>query len=316
MVLILVITKFLVMFTLGKFFQCSLRDNLMISMTLAQGGEFCFVLLSYALQEQILPAIMVKELVAVVALSMLLTPLIMLFYEKILEPRLIDKNTLSESDVVNQKNPVLIAGFGRFGQVVGRFMSANGIGTTVLDIDANQVESVRKFGFKVFYGDGQRLEVLNQAGLMHVKVLVIAIDEVETALKIAEMVRLAYPKIKVLIRVRNRMNVYHALKQDITFDNIYRETFDSALHMATDVLRELGIEEQKALCSAKKFRKIDEQQLMNMYSIYKDNEEMSDNYITQVRKHVAELENILNSDREIVVTSSSPASPDKHSAKE
>lgn len=304
MVVILVIAKFTVMFSLSKFFRCSLRDNLMIALTLAQGGEFCFVLLSYSLQEHILSEVLVRELVAVVALSMLLTPLIMLIYEKFIEPKFIIEQVVGESDAINQENPVLIAGFGRFGQVVGRFMSANGIGTTVLDIDANQVESVRKFGFKVFYGDGQRLEVLNQAGLMHAKVLVIAIDDTEASLQIAAMVKQAYPKLKILLRVRNRMNIYHALNQDIAFDNIYRETFDSALHMATDVLTELGIDEQKAVCSAKRFRKIDEQQLMKMYPLY-SGEKVSDDYISQVREHVKELENILNSDREVVSKTSS-----------
>lgn len=299
MVIILIAAKFMVMFILGWFFQCKIRDNLMISMTLAQGGEFCFVLLAYALQEQILSAVIVKELVAVVALSMLLTPLIILFYERILEPRLTAQNSTGESDVVKQDNPVLITGFGRFGQIIGRFMIANRIGTTVLDIDANQVESVRKFGFKVFYGDGQRLEILNQAGLMHAKVLVIAIDDVEASLKIAEMVRQAYPKMEILLRVRSRTNVYRALQQGVPFDNIYREVFDSALHMATDVLKKMGIDEKKALCSANKFRQIDEQQLIKMYSLYKGSE-LTDSYINQVRQHIAELDNVLNSDREIV----------------
>lgn len=295
LVVLLVVVKFSVMLILGKFFQCKLRDNLMIAMTLAQGGEFCFVLLSYALKEQILSAILVKELVAVVALSMLLTPLIMMFYEKILEPRFIPGVVNGESDVVEQNNPVLIAGFGRFGQVVGRFMIANGIGTTVLDIDANQVESIRKFGFKVFYGDGQRLELLNQAGLMHAKIFVIAVDDPDTGLEIAAMVKQAYPNMKIFLRIRNRTNVYQALRQDIAYDNLYRETFDSALHMATDVIKELGIEENKALCSANKFRKIDEDVLMRMYTQFDG--EMDDNYISYVRAHVKELEGILNSDR-------------------
>jgi monovalent cation:proton antiporter-2 (CPA2) family protein len=298
MVILLIVVKFCVMYTLGKFFQCRLRDNLMIAMTLAQGGEFCFVLLSYALQERILSAILVKELVAVVALSMLLTPLIMLFYEKILEPRFISDVVNGESDVVEQNNPVLIAGFGRFGQVVGRFMLANGIGTTVLDIDANQVESIRKFGFKVFYGDGQRLELLNQAGLMHAKIFLIAIDDADTALNMAAMVRQAYPNMKILLRINNRTNVYQALRQDIAYDHVYRETFDSALHMATDVLKELGIEENKALCSANKFRQIDKDVLIHMYTQF--NGEVDEGYISYVRAHIKELEGILNSDRSIV----------------
>src|SRR6185437_11738099 len=178
------------------------------------------------------------------------------------------------------------------------FMLANGIGATILDIDANQVESIRKFGFKVFYGDGQRLELLNQAGLMHAKVLVVAIDDEDAALNIAAMVKQAYPNIKIFLRIRNRTNTYQALRQNIAFDHIYRETFDSALHMATDALKELGIEENKAICSAKKFRKIDEDQLIRMYPQFDG--KYSEDYMSQARAHTKELEGILNSDREVI----------------
>lgn len=298
LVILLVSVKFIVLFALGKIFNKSLRDNLLISMTLAQGGEFCFVLLSFAAQEEILSINLTRELVAVVALSMLITPLIMLFYEKILEPRLLKNKIAGESDVVEQDNPVIIAGFGRFGQVVGRFMVANGIGTTVLDIDANQVETVRKFGVKVFYGDAKRIEVLNTAGLSKAKVLVLAIDDTEAALKIAGMVHHAHPKIKILIRVRNRTNVYDALHQGILFENIYRETFDSALSMASDTLQALGIDAKKANCSALKFKKIDQENLLKMLDLY--NGKMNDDYITQAREHNKELENILIADQKIV----------------
>ncbi|MCC2625773.1 MAG: Kef-type potassium/proton antiporter, family [Burkholderiales bacterium] len=301
MVALLVAVKFCVMYILGNFFQCKLRDNLLIAMTLAQGGEFCFVLLSYALKEQILPAVLVKELVAVVALSMLLTPLIMLFYEKVLEPRFIAGFVEGEPDVVEQNNPVLIAGFGRFGQVVARLMLANGIGTTVLDIDANQVESVRKFGFKVFYGDGQRLELLNQAGLRHAKILVVAIDNTEVAVNIVAIVKQAYPDIKILLRVRSRTDVYDGLKNGVKFEHVYRETFDSALHMATDALRELGINEEMALSSAKKFKKIDEDELIRMYKEFGGQRLDDGDYVSQVRAHIKELEGILSSDRDVLV---------------
>ena len=299
LVALLVAVKFAVLFILGKIFHKPLRDNLMISMTLAQGGEFCFVLLSFATQEEILSTNLTRELVAVVALSMLITPLIMLFYEKILEPHLLKDKIIGESDIVDQDNPVIIAGFGRFGQVVGRFMVANGIGTTVLDIDANQVDAVRKFGFKVFYGDAERIEVLNTAGLSKARVLVLAIDDTEAALKIAGMVRHAHPKIKILIRVRSRTNVYDALHQGMLFENIYRETFDSALTMASDTLQALGINAEKADCSALKFKKIDQESLLKMSGLY-NNGKMSEDYITQAREHNKELENILIADQERV----------------
>lgn len=295
MLAILISVKFMVLFIIGKIYKQSLRDNLMISMTLAQGGEFCFVLLAYALKEQILPELLVRELIAVVALSMLLTPLIILFYQKILEPRFKIGFSKSDFDVVGQENPVLIAGFGRFGQIIGRFMLANGIGTTVLDIDANQVDSVRKFGFKVYYGDARRLEILNLAGLMHAKVLVLALDDTEAALKISTLVKQSYPKLRILLRVRSRTQVYEALRLGINLSHVYRETFDSALHVGVDVLTTLGIDQNHAVCSSLKFKQIDEKQLKNMYTIY-DGDNVGEDYISQARQHTKDLENILNSD--------------------
>lgn len=296
---ILIASKFGVLSFLGNLFKKSLRDNLMISLMLAQGGEFCFVLISFAADKQIFSQMLARELIAVVALSMLITPLIILFYEKLIEPKLLtNKNTDREPDVVFQENPVIIAGFGRFGQVVGRFMLANGIGATVLDIDANQVEIVRKFGFKVFYGDAKRLDLLKTAGLEHAKVLVLAIDDTEKALEIARIVRQEYPTIKILLRVRTRTNVYEALDQDINIKDIYRETFNSALNMAVDTLQILGIKEEHARCSGLMFKEIDEMHLMKMAEVYDG--KVSEDYISQIRQINKELENILTADREVV----------------
>ncbi len=300
LVLILVMTKFGVLFLLGKLLKKSLRDNLMISMMLAQGGEFCFVLISYATGQQLLSTTLSKELVAVVALSMLVTPLIILFYEKIIEPRLIAEETNDkEPDVIHQENPVIIAGFGRFGQVIGRFMIANGVGTTVLDIDPNQVEIVRKFGFKVFYGDAERLDLLNTAGLAHAKVLILAIDDTDKALKITQIVRQAYPDIRILLRVRGRTNVYDALKNDIEFKDIYRETFNSALNMAVDALNAVGISEDDARCSGIMFKEIDEMHLKKMAEIYNTKGLIGDDYISEARQITQELENVLTADRQV-----------------
>ncbi len=307
LVLLLVVTKFLVLFILGNIFKKQLRDNLMTSMILAQGGEFCFVLLSYATKEEVLSSNLSKELVAVVALSMLITPLVMLFYEKAIEPYLSKAQLNQESDVVGQENPVIIAGFGRFGQIIGRLMLANKIGTTVLDIDANQVENVRKFGFKVFFGDAKRIEVLNTAGLSHAKVLVLAIDDSEAALQIAGIVHTTYPNIKILMRVHSRTHVYDAIKKGISFENIYRETFDSALNMATNTLTALGFEENIANNLTVKFKQTDEESLLKMTNLYDG--KITDDYISEVKKtmgdyitqsenHNKELEEILTADLE------------------
>ena len=297
LVILLMSVKFAVIFSLGKIFRTKLRDNLLIAMTLAQGGEFCFVLLSFSLEQHILTQMLTNELVAVVALSMLLTPIVMLIYEKVLEPRLIQIDNTKEHDVKEQDNPVLVAGFGRFGQIVGRFMLANGIGTTVLDIDANQIETMRKFGFKVFYGDATRLELLQIAGIAKAKILVVAINDATSAIKMAHEVRRNYPHLKILLRVQNRINVYEALQDNFASENIFRETFESALQMAGKAYQNLGYAKDHTEKMLDKFRSYDFEQLNNFAKLYTGS--IDDGYIHQVRKNVAALENVLNTELHI-----------------
>ena len=297
LVILLMSVKFAVIFSLGKIFRTKLRDNLLIAMTLAQGGEFCFVLLSFSLEQHILTQMLTNELVAVVALSMLLTPIVMLIYEKVLEPRLIQIDNTKEHDVKEQDNPVLVAGFGRFGQIVGRFMLANGIGTTVLDIDANQIETMRKFGFEVFYGDATRLELLQIAGIAKAKILVVAINDATNAIKMAHEVRRNYPHLKILLRVQNRINVYEALQDNFASENIFRETFESALQMAGKAYQNLGYAKDHTEKMLDKFRSYDFEQLNNFAKLYTGS--IDDGYIHQVRKNVAALENVLNTELHI-----------------
>jgi monovalent cation:proton antiporter-2 (CPA2) family protein len=295
LVILLMFLKFAVIFLLGKACRRPLRDNLLIAMTLAQGGEFCFVLISFSLQQKILDTVIVRELVAVVALSMLLTPLMMLGYEKIIEPRLSLPSDTKESDVAAEDNPVLVAGFGRFGQIVARFMMANGVGTTILDIDANQVESMRRFGFKVYFGDASRLDLLQIAGIERAKILVIAIDDAEKCLKVADEVRRVYPHVKILMRVRNRVDLYEAMHSGYSADDVFRETFDSSLMMAGKAYRLLGFTSIYTDEALQRFRDLDRNNLEKLYKLY--NGKMDDSYISQVRQNTQELENILNEDK-------------------
>ena len=295
-IVLLISVKFLVLFILGLIFKRSLRDNLLIAMILAQGGEFCFVLITYAQQQHLLNDLLARELVAVVALSMLFTPLLILLYEKIIEPVILRRETAKEPDVVEKSNPVIIAGFGRFGQVVGRYLMANGIHTTVLDIDANQVESIRKFGFEVYYGDAKRLDLLHAAGLDQAKLLILAIDDTEKALAIARMVKKNHQQLKILIRVRGRTNVYEAINAGFELKEIYRETFDSALKMGIEALTLFGFSESQANRSAELFNKIDEEHLSEMAHKYDGN--INQDFISQSRQNAKDLENILTADRE------------------
>ena len=161
LVLALMIVKGIVLFVLGKFFRLGLDQNTMLAVALSQVGEFAFVLFSFSLQGGILPKDIVDVMVAVVALSMALTPLALLLNERVVQPRLItDSADEREADIIEEKNPVIIAGFGHFGNTVGRFLRAHKVGTTILDIDSERVERLRKMGIKVYYGDASRYDLL------------------------------------------------------------------------------------------------------------------------------------------------------------
>lgn len=293
LVIALILIKFLVLFLLGRIFIKNKADNWLIALTLAQGGEFCFILLSYASQNQIFTTNFAHELVAVVALSMLLTPIIMLLYDKVILPSLLDNNG-TESDLISQQNPVVIAGFGRFGQIVSRYLLNCGIPSTILDIDVNQVDTIRKFGYKVFYGDAARLDLLKIAGIHQAKLFILAIDDGQKAIKIAVAVRKLYPELKILIRAHGRTDAYESLKQGFSTEDIYRETFDSALHTATDAFRYLGATLEESIKAADLFKQMDEEQVRRNYQHY--NGKINDDFIRQAQFNSEDLKNILDYD--------------------
>ncbi|HEY9643770.1 MAG TPA: monovalent cation:proton antiporter-2 (CPA2) family protein, partial [Coleofasciculaceae cyanobacterium] len=174
----LAIIKFAVLFALGSFFKLELSQSLLFAFALAQGGEFAFVLFSFTTQAKILPTAVASPLVAVVALSMVLTPLIMIINDKIVQPRFAAQADEREADEIDDnENPVIIAGFGRFGQIIGRLLLANGCQITVLDHSPAQIDLLRRFGWKVFYGDASRLDLLHAAGAERARLLVLAIDD-------------------------------------------------------------------------------------------------------------------------------------------
>ncbi|MDD3266032.1 MAG: monovalent cation:proton antiporter-2 (CPA2) family protein [Burkholderiales bacterium] len=293
MVVLLIGAKFLVLFCLGKILDKKIKDILLVSLILAQGGEFCFVLISYANQYLIFTDEFSRELVAVVALSMMMTPLIMLIYDKCLL-KIFNDGDSPETNVVNQDNQVIIAGFGRVGQIIYRFLLANGFDSTILDLDSQQIDLVSKFGHKVFYGDASRMDLLRLAGLKDAKLLVVAINDGVKALKIATMVRQAYPHIKILIRVRSRTEAYEALNLGFDFDDIYRETFDSALNIARDSLQHLGLSLTNIDSTLQDFKKLDKEGLKAMSPYYKG--KMDDEYVNQAKLNREQLERVLKND--------------------
>jgi len=283
--------KALVLALLGKTFRLSTDQNLIFSLGLCQVGEFAFVLLSYTSQNGILPAEMVGLLTAVVAISMALTPLVFLLNEKVLLPRIGTKEKPHlEEDTIDEKNPVIIAGFGRYGTIVGRFLRANNIGTTVLDFDSDRVETLRKMGFKVYYGDASRYDLLKAAGAAEARIIIIALDSPKKVLDLTETIKKHFPHLTILTKAYDRNDTYEYMDAGLT--HIYRETVDSSLRMGTDVLTLLGFRAYHSQRAARLFLRQDEKALADLGSVRHDR----NRYYSRVRLRIKELEDLLQSD--------------------
>jgi len=231
------------------------QERPVFALLLAQGGEFAFVVFQAAAGTDVFTDEMASLLIGAVALSMLVSPLLLVAVDKLLLPRYAqaraEQPPLSEISEP-QEAPVIIAGFGRYGQIVGRMLLAQGISATVLDHDAEKIETVRSFGYRVFYGDATRLDLLRTAGAASAKVLVLAVDDMEQSLKIADMVREHFPQLKIVARARDVAH-WGALR-DRGVLRVERELFESSLRNARNVLELLGQPPDTALQAADRFR--------------------------------------------------------------
>jgi monovalent cation:proton antiporter-2 (CPA2) family protein len=287
----LIVVKFIILLILGRIFRLGSDQNLLFSFALAQTGEFAFVLFSFATQQGVLALDVTTPLVAVVALTMAMTPLVMLVNERLVQPRFGTRETVGrEPDAIDEANPVIIAGYGRVGTIIGRLLRANGIGATVLEIDSDHVELLRKFGQKVFYGDASRLDLLRAAGAESARVLVVALDDPDRILGLVETARKHFPHLKIFSRAIGRTHAYELLEAGL--DTVYRETLDSSLRIGTDVMRELGMPGFEALRRARRFRVHDERALRELSGKRGDRA----TYIHLVRQQSEELERVLSGD--------------------
>ncbi len=257
---------------------------------LCGGGEFAFVLLALAARSRLLDPELADLMVIVVTLSMIATPQLINTHAW-LEERLTAAVPAAPFDVPEATEPrVLIAGFGRFGQIVGRVLRAKGIRFTALEISQAQVDFVRRFGNKLYYGDASRLDLLTAAGAEHAEVLVVAIDEVEASVRTAELARRHYPHLKVLVRARNRQHVFRLMDLGITV--IVRETYAASLEIANETLLALGLPPAEARASVKTFRAHDERVLIEQSAIKEDQDKM----VAAVKESAAQLERLFQSD--------------------
>lgn len=291
LVVMLMLIKGLVLFILGKFFKLGLDQNLLFAIALSQVGEFAFVLFSFSLQEGILPQETVDTMIAVVAISMALTPLLMLLNEKVILPRIGTKEKAPEreADVIDERNPVIIAGFGHFGNTIGRFLKAHRIGMTILDIDSDRVELLRKMGFKVYYGDATRHDLLLSAGAQYAKLIIIALEPSEKRLEMIETIKKHFPNLRMLVRSENRFDSYDLMNAGML--HVYRETFDTAMRVGVDAMKFLGHRTYSAQRAARMFAKLDEANLKKLAAI-RD----WDEYVIAARENIEELERMLQAD--------------------
>jgi monovalent cation:proton antiporter-2 (CPA2) family protein len=295
LVFLLIVIKLLVLLILGRVFRLNLADNLMFAFVLAQGGEFAFLLFSYATQFSVIGHQLANQLIVVVVLSMIATPLIIIAYEHLIRPRFIgcaaSEDTVDE-EMDTDEQPVIVAGYGRFGQVVSRLLKADGIETILLDHDAGQIEMTGRFGYKVFYGDASRVELLNAAGAEEAKLLVIAIDDRDKAVQMVTSTKQFFPHLKVLARAYDRSHAYRLMEAGA--DVITRETFGSALIMGEEALKLLGYESSKAYGVMRTFKRHDELGLQKLYEVWGDDHA----YGLRVRQYVEDLERVLKDDSE------------------
>ena len=258
-----------VLWGMGRALPLPRAERPVFIILLAQGGEFGFVVFQTAAQAGVIDAQVSSLLVAAVALSMLITPLLLVTADRWLIPLLAGPSGRVMTEIDEPQNQaVIIAGFGRYGQVVGRMLYANDIKPTILDIDPEAIEAMRKFGWRVFYGDAKRLDLMRTAGAANAKILVLAIDDVVQSVEVAKMVRENFPNLSIVARARNVRHYFELHGLGVTL--IERETLDSALMSARSVLEVLGWERHQARTLAMRFRRHSVDQLLKTAPHRKD----------------------------------------------
>ncbi len=261
--------KLVVIYALAALMKLPLQERPVFTVLLAQGGEFAFVVFQAAAGAQVFSAETASLLIGAVALSMLLSPLLLVAVDKLLLPRYAaHKGPALEEISEPQAAPVIIAGFGRYGQIIGRMLLAQGIQATVLDHDAEMIEAVRAFGYRVFYGDATRLDLLRTAGAAHAQILVLAVDDVEQSIKIVDLVHEHFPQLQIVARARD-VTHWNQLR-DRGVMRVEREVFESSLRSARTVLEVLGQSPHEARQAAMRFRQHNLALFEQMYPHRKD----------------------------------------------
>jgi glutathione-regulated potassium-efflux system ancillary protein KefC/glutathione-regulated potassium-efflux system protein KefB len=292
LVVLLIVVKACILFALAVTFKINSKQQLLFALALAQGGEFAFVLLSVTTTLSILTPEQTSLVTLVVAVSMLIAPLLLMVYEQIQKRSSSALPEFDKPEQISTAKHVIIAGYGRFGQIMGRLLHAQGYEITVLDHSPSQIELLRRFGNTVFYGDAARQELLEAAGAHTAQMLVIAIDNPDKTIEIIKLAHKNYPQLKIVARAIDRRHAYQLL--NLKVDAFNRETVDSAINLAVEALELLGNTKQDAERAGKLFRDHDRAAVLQLAALWGDDA----SYGVAVRQRMEDLKQVLQQDKQ------------------
>ncbi len=292
LVALLIVVKACILFALAITFNISKKQRLLFALALAQGGEFAFVLLSVTTTLSILTSEQTSLVTLVVAVSMLVAPLLLMAYEQLQKRTSNSAPEFDKPEQISSAKHVIIAGYGRFGQIMGRLLHAQGYEITVLDHSPSQIELLRRFGNTVFYGDAARQELLEAAGAHTAQMLIVAIDDADKTLEIIKLAHKNYPQLKIVARAIDRRHAYQLL--NLKVDAFNRETVDSAINLAVDALELLGNNKEDAQRAGKLFRDHDRAAVLQLAELWGDDA----SYGVAVRQRMEDLKQVLQQDKQ------------------
>ena len=292
LVALLIVVKACILFALAITFNISKKQRLLFALALAQGGEFAFVLLSVTTTLSILTPEQTSLVTLVVAVSMLVAPLLLMAYEQLQKRTSNSAPEFDKPEQISSAKHVIIAGYGRFGQIMGRLLHAQGYEITVLDHSPSQIELLRRFGNTVFYGDAARQKLLEAAGAHTAQMLIVAIDDADKTLEIIKLAHKNYPQLKIVARAIDRRHAYQLL--NLKVDAFNRETVDSAINLAVDALELLGNNKEDAQRAGKLFRDHDRAAVLQLAELWGDDA----SYGVAVRQRMEDLKQVLQQDKQ------------------
>lgn len=292
----LIALKALVLYLVGLVLKLKKAEHALFFLALAQGGEFAFVLLTLAVGNNVIDSAIADTLRIVVALSMAITPLLFLFYEKAILAKLNQTDEQPRAaDGIDETNQVIVAGVGRFGQIVARLLQYNQLNVTAIDNNPDMIDTLRKFGWKVFYGDATRMDLLHAAGIDSASAMVIAMDDADKVLNLASYLVTHHPELKLFVRAKDRTIAYQL--HHLGIENVYRETFESSATMGEQVLKHLGMRAYQAKRSKLRYQHEDEALVKQLSSSYMEDDEKG--FVLQVQEQLDNLAQVLENDHHI-----------------